>query len=166
MANVQPYLRRFSPDDWQVFRSIRLEALQTNPRFFGSSYDLEVVRSDEDWVNRLADDTNAFWGLFDQDTCIGLTGLYQLSNDPGAVMFIASFIRPEYRRKGLSILFYEARIAWAREHGYKLARIGHRGGNEASRAANQKFGFQFTYSESMLWPDGTEDEDLHYQLEL
>jgi RimJ/RimL family protein N-acetyltransferase len=104
------------------------------------------------------------WGLYDGDTCIGLTWLYAIPEETDAVMFVASYIRDEYRKMGLSKLYYEARLAWALERGYKRARIGHRAGNEASKAANQKFGFQYTHSVSMTWHDGTQADDVYYQL--
>lgn len=162
---MEPYLRKFGPEDWQALKSIRLEALQINEHFFGRSYAEELAMTDDQWRSRVSGETSAMWGLYDGDTCIGLTGLYMIP-DEGAVMFIASYIRPEYRKMGLSKLYYEARLAWAREHGYKLARIGHRAGNEASKAANQKFGFQYTHTVTKTWHDGTQVDDLNYQLEL
>jgi RimJ/RimL family protein N-acetyltransferase len=159
-------LRQFAPEDWQTFKAIRLEALVKDGWFFGSTYEIESTRTDDMWHNRLSNGGSAIWGLYDGDECIGLTGLYIKADEPDTVMFMASYIRSEYRRKGLSKLYYQTRLAWAREHGFKKARIGHREGNEPSKAANQKFGFRYTHSELMKWPDGTESTDVYYVLEL
>lgn len=159
-------LRQFTQDDWLVLKLIRLEALQINEHFFGRSYAEELMMTDDQWRSRLAGETSAMWGLYDSDTCIGLTGLFAIPDEPEAVMFIASYIRQAYRKMGLSKLYYEARLAWARDRGYKVARIGHRAGNVASMAANQKFGFQYTHTVNKTWHDGTQVDDLNYQLVL
>jgi GNAT superfamily N-acetyltransferase len=159
-------LRRFSPDDWQTYKSIRLEALRAEPQFFGASYAFESTLSDEDWKARLLNPLCAVWGLYDSDECIGLTGIMQDREDPTAAFMIASFMRSEYRRKGLSALYYKARIDWASEQGYKLVYVAHRRGNLVSRSANQKFGFTYSHSKDVLWPDGTTDQSLCYKLEL
>jgi RimJ/RimL family protein N-acetyltransferase len=78
----------------------------------------------------------------------------------------ASFIRGEYRGRGLSALYYQTRIDWAREQGYTDVYVAHRIGNDASRAANQKFGFKYTHTETTTWPDGTVSDKLWYRLIL
>ena len=78
----------------------------------------------------------------------------------------ASYIRKEYRGQGISALFYQTRIDWARENGYTEVYVAHREGNDASRAANQKFGFKYTHTEQTVWPDGTQSNKLWYRLEL
>ncbi|MCW3126306.1 MAG: hypothetical protein JWO03_1964 [Bacteroidetes bacterium] len=164
---MEPHLRRLTPDDWQLFKAIRLEALQNEFQFFGGQYSIESVMTDDEWKDRLADPhKRAYWGMYDGDECVGLTGVVYHREYPDAVIFIASYIRKEYRGRKLSALFYEARIAWAKAEGYKLAHISHRGGNDASRGANQKFGFKYLRTDSITWHDGTSAEELFYTLEL
>ena len=164
---MTPYLRRFTTDDWQVFKAIRLEALRTELYFFGGRYILEVGLPDDEWKDRLSHpDDAAFWGLYDGDECIGLTGIKKHPNYPGSMVLSASFIRGEYRGRGLSALYYQTRIDWAREQGYTDVYVAHRIGNDASRAANQKFGFKYTHTETTTWPDGTVSDKLWYRLIL
>ncbi|MBS1618602.1 MAG: GNAT family N-acetyltransferase [Bacteroidetes bacterium] len=160
-------LRRYITEDWQALKDIRLEALQNEPHFFGGRYHEEAARADQHWIDMLAqDDYWAFWGLYDGDTCIGLTGAARLRADPTCALLIASYIRTEYRNKGLSALYYKARIDWARSLGYKTVEVHHRSDNHISKAANQKFGFVYTHTDNVLWPDGTHDDRLCYRLIL
>ncbi len=161
------YLKKFGPDDWRIFKTIRLEALSTEPYNFGGRHILEVGLSDDEWRDRLSHpDDGAFWGLYDNDECIGLTGIKIHVKFPGSMVLSASYIRKEYRRQGISAMYYQTRIDWAREQGFKDVHVAHREGNDASRAANQKFGFIHIQTEPTLWPDGTLGDKLWYRLEL
>jgi GNAT superfamily N-acetyltransferase len=160
-------LRRLYVDDWQAMKAIRLEALERDSHFFGAKHSVEVLFTEEQWRARLTDDgSHAHWGLYDGNTCIGITGIAQAYDDSTAGYLIASYIRDTHRRQGLSALYYNARISWAREQGYKYLLIGHRDINHASKAANQKFGFVYDRSESKLWPDGSVGDILVYKLPL
>jgi GNAT superfamily N-acetyltransferase len=160
-------LRRLTVDDWQAMKAIRLEALEREPQFFGAQHAVEETFTEDQWRARLTDDgTHAHWGLYDGEHCIGLTAIAQAYADPTAAYLIASYIRDTHRRQGLSALYYDARISWAREQGYKYLLIGHRDINHASKAANQKFGFIYDHSESKLWPDGSVGDILVYKLPL
>lgn len=164
---MEPQLRRFTVDDWQAMKAIRLEALLDSPQFFGAKYESEAPFTEEQWKNRLTDDrTRAHWGLYDGGDCVGLTGIVQLYDDAKGVYLIASYIRENYRGKGLSALYYQARLDWARGNGYKYAIISHRDTNRVSKAANQKFGFQYTHNETITWPDGTTGDKVMYRLDL
>ena len=78
-----------------------------------------------------------------------------------------SFIHPDYRGRGLSELFYQARIDWARsQEGITRVIVSHRDGNEASKAANQKFGFVATDSTETVFPDGVLAKEYNYELKI
>jgi RimJ/RimL family protein N-acetyltransferase len=44
--------------------------------------------------------------------------------------------------------------------------VHHRANNIISKAANQKFGFQYTHTDNVLWPDSNYDDRLIYRLAL
>jgi hypothetical protein len=46
-------VRRFTPDEWWLYRDLRLRALQDAPDAFGSTYAHECQRADSDWRTRL-----------------------------------------------------------------------------------------------------------------
>jgi RimJ/RimL family protein N-acetyltransferase len=111
----------------------------------------------------------AIFGLYDHETLIGSTAAFtDRADETGKTCFLAgSYIREEYRGHGLSKLFYEARIGWAKSHGgFNTITVGHREGNEASRRANQKFGFQFKETIEKQWGDGSTGTLHVYELRI
>ena len=77
------------------------------------------------------------------------------------------YIDPSYRGRCLSKLLYQLRIDWARQHQpFKRLVISHREGNEASRRANQVFGFRYIGKEDIDWPDGVKAPDYLYELDM
>lgn len=161
-------LRRLTENDWEVFRAIRLEALQTNPSVFLKSYDVESTQPAAYWQDTLQTQDYAVFALYDGDTVIGLTGAFRSRDDAqDTINFGMSFLRPTYRGRGLSTLFYAARIHWARaQNGVKYIHISHRAGNDASRSAILKFGFSLSNTGTIDYPDGTQDTTYRYHLAL
>ncbi|MFT3693440.1 MAG: GNAT family N-acetyltransferase [Kofleriaceae bacterium] len=159
-------VRPFEPDEWARLREIRLEALQTDPGVFAGSYAASQQRPEADWRSLIeAPDRRAF-GLFDGNRVVGVTGVLPASA-PRTAVLVMSFISPAYRGRGLSKLFYEARLAWLRANPlYDRVIVSHRQSNEASRRANQRFGFVPTHVESRTWPDGVVEDEPFYELHL
>lgn len=57
-----PYMKNFNikvltPEDWALYKSVRLESLKDSPDSFGAIYEQESALSDSDWQARL--DLNA-----------------------------------------------------------------------------------------------------------
>ena len=99
----------------------------------------------------------------------GLTGVITARDDPSGetAMLVMSYLLPEYRGRGLSAAFYEARLAWLRERPrYTSVVVSHRRSNEPSRRANQRFGFVLVGSVPTEWPDGTVEDEVTYELRL
>lgn len=159
-------IRRFTASGVEHYRTLRLEALQQEPGVFSSSYAREIAFTKEQWLDRLNNVSSACFGLYHGDELVGLTGIVIDKLETHLAHMTQSYIRAEYRGKGLSHLLYDARIQWAKEKGIKILRIGHRENNLRSKAANQHYGFKYTYRESINWPDGTVDDSLYYELRI
>jgi len=159
-------LRRLLPNEWKIYREIRLEALQEEPAVFGANYDEQFKKADEEWQNRLLDPDAAMFILVNRDEVIGMTGIYVPKDTPDQAKLIASYIRKPYRGRGLSALLYRARLDWARGRGLKSVIVAHRASNLASKGANQKFGFIYTHTDTNQWPDGIESDQHWYKLDL
>lgn len=168
MKKEEISIRRWSVDDWEVYRAIRLEALSAHADVFGASIEVEGTKDSSFWKDRLADIYNcAVFGLYDGGTVIGLTGVYRHRDQSDVAMFIMSYIRGEYRKNNLSDLLYRERLEWARAQGdIKAVRVGHREGNEASRRANQRWGFKLYSIEDHEFGNGDITKEYMYELIL
>ncbi|MBU0799778.1 MAG: GNAT family N-acetyltransferase [Alphaproteobacteria bacterium] len=162
-------IRPLDPPDWEIYRTVRLRALQREPAVFSSNYAKEAACGQDVWQGRLSGKAGRVFGVFDAENIIGLTGIFQDSEDVRGktVMLVMSYLDKEYRGRGLSRLLYEARIKWAiSQPQYERITVSHREGNESSRRANQSFGFAFTHKTMKAWPDGQDAEQWHYELLL
>jgi RimJ/RimL family protein N-acetyltransferase len=162
-------LRALGPDDWEVFREMRLCALQHHQGVFGDNYDESRQRPDEYWHETLNGQGKGVFGLFDGQKIIGITAIFTDREDPSGqtAVLAMSYILPEYRGHKLSRLLYTARIDWAKDQP-QLTRIvvSHRESNEASRRANQAFGFKYIGSKEKVWPDGITENQCLYEMRI
>lgn len=149
---------KFNASQWQIYKGIRLEALSLHAGVYGNSLEMEAAWSDEDWKDMLSDEKHAFFGLYDGKDVIGCTAVFTDRNDTSGktALLAGSYIRKAYRGRGLSHELYEARLEWIRGKGlYEVVSVGHKEGNEASRRANQAFGFSPVGTEIKSWGDGS-----------
>jgi RimJ/RimL family protein N-acetyltransferase len=161
--------RAFDPSEWIAFRDFRLQALRAAPGVFVTSYDEALVRTPEEWQDTIKGPAHQVFGLFDGERLIGVTAAFTSREDPSGetAIFAMSFILPEYRGRGLSRLFYEARLDWIRTHPqFKRVMVSHRLSNEVSRRAIQRYGFRPTGRTSRTWPDGVSEDEVCYELPI
>ncbi|HTD37044.1 MAG TPA: GNAT family protein [Candidatus Limnocylindrales bacterium] len=162
-------VRALEKADWRAFRDLRLHALRTEPGVFASSYAAEADFDEAEWRRRTTGDGHQTFGAFDGERLVGITGVITARGDPSGetAMLVMSYVLPEYRGRGVSALFYEARLAWLHERPlFKRVVVSHRRSNEPSRRANQRFGFVPVGSVPTRWPDGTEEDEMTYELGL
>lgn len=161
------FVRKLSRQDWPLYKNIRLEALRLHSDVYGTSYKDMCDRPDAEWESILSQEDAAFFGLFDDRAIVGLGGVFTQDKSTRTGMLIAGYIREEYRGRGLSKLIYQARIDWARQSGlFDRLLIGHREGNEASRRANQAFGFKPIGVIDYMFGNGETAKDYQYELRL
>jgi RimJ/RimL family protein N-acetyltransferase len=166
---MQYSIQKLEEKDWRVFSEIRLRALQTDPTVFGSTYDVETKFEAADWKSRLSSPDSAVFAVFDNNRPVGMTGVGVDRNDPTkrTALFWGSWLEPDARCKGISMLLYEARIEWAKQQpGVERIIVSHRESNLASKFANQKFGFVPTHETEKVWNDGITEKEFHYELIL
>lgn len=91
---------------------MRLEALKTEPAMFRVTSLPETELTDEEWRARTKE-PKAVFGLYAMDELVGMTSILLINDDEAYLG--QSYIKIEYRGKGLSALFYKIRMAWALE---------------------------------------------------
>lgn len=164
------FIRALDPAEWRMLRDFRLHALRSAPGAFALSHDACAAWTEGAWRAEISAPTHQIFGLFDGEKLIGITAAFTWRGDPtGQTALLAmSYIEPDYRGRGLSNTLYDARLDWIRRscRRFRAVRVSHRASNEASRRANQRHGFVKRGSEPFTWPDGTIEDEVHYELTL
>jgi RimJ/RimL family protein N-acetyltransferase len=142
------HIRRLREEEAPLYKFMRLEAIKTEPAMFRCSTPAEADLTDEQWVERIKN-PRAIFGLWANDELVGMTSLLLL-NDHEAYLG-QSYIKKEHRGQGLSGLLYKVRMALASELRLKRLSVSHRESNIASKAANQRFKFQYSHRETANW---------------
>jgi ribosomal protein S18 acetylase RimI-like enzyme len=94
---------RLSPQDWRIFKVIRLEALRLEPAAFSSAYAETRTRPDESWRQWLETPRCLVLVALAGERPIGIVGAYLGSEDGDAsVAFVfGMYVNREYRRQGV-----------------------------------------------------------------
>jgi ribosomal protein S18 acetylase RimI-like enzyme len=95
-------IRRLIAADAQTFRDLRLEALQTYPDAFGSTYETEASRPLGYFTERL--EKNVILGGFDHTKLTGMIGFYRQSgpkDQPKGVIW-GMYVKPRWQGSGLA----------------------------------------------------------------
>jgi RimJ/RimL family protein N-acetyltransferase len=161
-------IRELTTDDWLALRELRLHALRTELGLFFKHPDEEASLPEDHWRAWAAGgEERQVFGLFDGERLVGITGTFRDADDPtgATVGFGMTYLSPEYRGRGFASRFYEARFAWVRARPHvRRVTVGHRRSNDASRRTIEKFGFRWIANIPHRWPDGTDDDDVCYEL--
>ena len=162
-------IRELKEQDWQDYKAMRLQALQECPGVYLGRYEDAVEYEDVRWQNDIKQDNSIIFGLFDKEAMVGLAAVFTWREDPTGktAIFAMDYIAPDYRGQGLTKLVYQSRIDWARaQNRFDKMCISHREGNEPSRRAMVAHGFQYIEKEMIDWPDGTQDFEYNYEIDV
>ena len=122
-------LRRLGPDDWEVFRDIRLRSLADSPDAFGSTLAREQAFDESEWRRRLS---GPVYVVEDPDP-VALGGLF---DDAGVLHVWGMWTDPAHRGRGHARRVLDALIA---PHVGAVLDVNVT--NDAARAAYERYGF-------------------------
>ena len=107
-------IRILKQDDWQAWKSLRLEALQIAPEAFASSFEEESNKSDEDVKSHLNKST--IFGVFIGTELVGCAGFYALEflKMRHRGVLYGMYVQPEHRGKGIANQLVKAVINHAK----------------------------------------------------
>ncbi|WP_344808571.1 GNAT family N-acetyltransferase [Microlunatus ginsengisoli] len=130
--------QRVGPDDWELFRRVRLAALAQAPEAFGSRYEDWVHAGPERWQARLTD-VPLNLVLFLDGEPIGLVS--GTAPRDGAVELISLWVAPEARGLGVAGEAVRRVRAWAGESGARRVELMVKIDNTAARGLYDRLGF-------------------------
>ena len=144
-AEMATVLRRFDPDEWPLYRHLRLRALSDSPDAFGSTFAREAARSDDEWRERLATGAASHGDLplvaIVDDEPAGLAWGRLDERQPEIAHLFQVWVAPEFRGRGVGRLLVDAVIAWARTTGARILRLGVTCGDTAAVRLYRRAGF-------------------------
>jgi RimJ/RimL family protein N-acetyltransferase len=136
-------IRRLGPDDWQVFRRVRLAALKDAPEAFGSTLEREAQYTEAHWREWLARPARVRFVAELDDQVIGTVGGGPY-NDGDAAELTSMWVDPDSRRRGVGQALVRVVIDWAREAGLTQVLLWVADGNERAERLYARNGFRRT----------------------
>jgi RimJ/RimL family protein N-acetyltransferase len=128
-----------------LFRQIRLKALQDAPYAFSSTYDSALRRSAESWREQ-AESTaqgsdRATFIAFSEAVPVGITALYRLEDQAEVGEVLQVWVAPEFRGSGVAWDLMDAVFQWAGENNFRRIIAGVTKVNRRARKFYTKYGF-------------------------
>lgn len=100
MINLQ--IEPLREKDWELWKKIRLEALQTHPEAFGSSFEEEAIYTELEWKKTFK--SSVIFGAFLDNQLVAVSGFYIFQplkmRHKGALF--GMYVKPEARGKGIA----------------------------------------------------------------
>lgn len=154
-----------SPDQWQQYKAIRLEALTSDPQAFGRTYSEIAAREDAYWHDRLAMVKKGDLFLFfaRTDRIVGMMGAKFDEHDASRAVIISTFVKSEFRGMGIASLLL-AHLLSALCHDSRIisVRLNVSVDQKNAVALYKKYGFVISkYSQRKMG-----DEKIHDEYEM
>ena len=153
---------RVQPSDAPVLKEIRLAALLDSPFAFGSTYDAEAKRTDEEWMAwatraSAGPDSTIFLAWSDHGPS-GIAGGYRPEQSTDAIELVSMWAAPHARRSGVGRMLVQAVIDWTIETGSSSIGLWVTRGNAPAQALYESMGFRETGEYQPLPSDPCKDE--------
>jgi GNAT superfamily N-acetyltransferase len=150
-------LQDIGPDDWKLWRELRLAALADTPSAFGSVHADWVDAPEERWRERLTL-PGCYQVIASLDgTPIGMAGGLP-ADEPDVAELVSMWISPAGRGKGVGDALMAAIEDWARGTGALTLELAVADGNEPARNLYLRNGFADFGAPGNLMPDGVRME--------
>lgn len=159
-----------TPDDWQQYMVLRLEALQYDPTAFGSTYAETVDQPEEYWREGLTTSKGIKLFASADGELVGMAGSFYEQDDQGTdvARIIAVYVKPAYRGRGISRALIERLLEMIRqEKKVATALLEVHQNSAAAIATYKKLGFKEIGSfPDFVAPDGRHFPYYRMTLEL
>ena len=140
-------IRPIAGDEWRLWRSLRLQAVEESPDAFRGTLDRESAEANEWWIRLIATTAEHPHALLlvaevGSDP-VGM--LFGRLDDDAEVLDVGSmWVDPTLRRRGIGTGLINAALDWARDAGAGQAELWVTRGNVAAEELYDKIGFVTT----------------------
>jgi ribosomal protein S18 acetylase RimI-like enzyme len=153
-------LQAVTPDDWRIWRDLRIAALAEAPHAFGSRLaDWQGTGDREErWRTRLS-----IPGSYNVVAVLGGQPVGLASGIPagnGEAELISMWVAPAARGRGIGDRLVAAVEQWARQVPVNVLHLAVSEGNDRAAALYLRNGFSFTGELGELMPDGVRREQI------
>ncbi|WP_079529276.1 GNAT family N-acetyltransferase [Halobacillus hunanensis] len=139
-------IRPLSGSDASTYRTLRLEALQTNPDAFITTYEQEKNKPDaiETTVQRLNSDEAHTFGVFIEEKLVGNVTLQKEPHPKFShkASILAMYVHPECRGQGAGEMLLEKAIQFAKGIGLEILQLSVVKDNLPAKKLYEKVGFR------------------------
>jgi GNAT superfamily N-acetyltransferase len=136
-------IRAVSEADWQVLRSVRLQALADAPDAFATTLGEAMAFSDDRWRERARGTaTSRMFLAFVDDRAMGIAGLFD--EEDGSAQLISVWVLPEQRGKGVAHGLTTAVMRFAAAAGMQRMTVWFTDGNSPAKTLYERLGFRAT----------------------
>jgi GNAT superfamily N-acetyltransferase len=112
-------IRLLTPEDFELFKTIRLEAIADHPPAFTVTYEEALHQTEKQWLHML--ETSHIFTYMDADRPVGLAGyfFFNASQARHRAKVFAVYVHKDYRGKGIMDWLLNAIDYHARDHGFE-----------------------------------------------
>ncbi len=144
MLEIKPLL----PADWLPLKSVRLQALMSNPEAFGMTLAEASARTDAEWQDNARRFTRlppaaSFLAYADEMPC-GMANCFTLQDDSRTAEMTAFWVAPQQRGLGVGDALVAAVVSWAKSQGVTTLQAWVVEDNARALGFYRKLGFQET----------------------
>jgi GNAT superfamily N-acetyltransferase len=136
--------RRVGVADWAVVRDLRLRALADAPEAFGSSYEREVLFSDDVWIGRVGTLTNATFVCEVGGEACGMVTVVRDTTDSRLGWLVGMWVAPSARGTGAADWLVVSALEWADHQGIGSVRLRVADGNARAERLYHRHAFRRT----------------------
>jgi len=139
-------IRELQQDEWRVWRTLRIAALEDSPDAFGDTAEQARGRSDEQWRESLVHPDERLLIAEIDSGLVGMARVRRDADDASRAGLYSMWVSPDARRLGVGRALIDAVFGWAIRNEVSRLWLCVTQGNEPAKRLYKSFGFEATGS--------------------